>query len=154
MILSFSSPDRWGDPLLRGLRVLQEPRQEDGPNVQAVQWAAVPAGPLRLRDAGGQVGVGDGGGTEATEPWQERGRGADPRPQGQQPPQVPQAGRISLPGLSISFDKVTTSFTDLMTVYQQRMYLSDYGILHHLKLSIWVIKLEMLSVLACINNWL
>lgn len=75
-----------------------------------MQRAAVPAGPLRLRDAGGQVGAGDGGGAEATEPRQERGRGTDSCPQGQQPPQVPQAGRISLPGMYMIVECLGANF--------------------------------------------
>ena len=43
-----SRADSRGDPVLRGLRVVQEPGQEDGADVQAVQRAAQPAGPLRL----------------------------------------------------------------------------------------------------------
>lgn len=75
-----------------------------------MQRAAVPAGSLRLRDAGGQVGAGDGGGAEATEPRQERGRGTDSCPQGQQPPQVPQAGRISLPGMYMIVECLGANF--------------------------------------------
>lgn len=75
-----------------------------------MQRAAFPAGSLRLRDAGGQVGAGDGGCAEATEPRQERGRGADSRTQGQQPPQVPQAGRISLPGMYMIVECLGANF--------------------------------------------
>lgn len=61
--VKFRGACRWlfsGDPVLRGIRVQQDARQEDDPDVQAVLWAAVPAGPLRLWHEGRQVRLGHG----------------------------------------------------------------------------------------------